>query len=290
MTNARVFVERKNELGEGALWHHARNSFFHFAITENLLFEHNTQGALLNEWKFGFNVSAAGIISDKELLIAGETSLFVLDLSDGRQRHICDLEADNPVTRSNDGRADRQGGFWIGTMGKQAESGAGAIYRYYRGELRVLVPAVTIPNSICFSPDGLLAYWTDTDVNRIMQVPLDAEGWPAGTPSVFADHSDDDFGCDGSIVDADGHLWNARWGVGQIVRYTASGAVERVVTISAPNCTCPALGGATGTTLFVTSAYQGIVDKKRRDDSVSGCTFAVETDVRGLHEAAVHID
>ncbi|MEN0086880.1 MAG: SMP-30/gluconolactonase/LRE family protein [Pseudomonadota bacterium] len=290
MSKARVFIERKNELGEGALWHPARQSFFHFAITENLLFEHNVQGVILNEWDFGLNVSAAGIVSDTELLVASEKALFVLDLTDGNQRHICDLEADNSVTRSNDGRADRHGGFWIGTMGKQAENGAGAIYRYYKGELRVLVPAVTIPNSICFSPDGTLAYWTDTDVNRIMQVPLDADGWPAGTPSIFADHSGDEFGCDGSIVDADGYVWNARWGVGQIVRYSPAGAVERTINIPAPNCTCPALGGADGKMLFITTAYQGIVDKERKVDGVSGCTFAIDTDVQGLEEATVQID
>ncbi|MEO0635647.1 MAG: SMP-30/gluconolactonase/LRE family protein [Pseudomonadota bacterium] len=290
MTKPRVLTERKNELGEGPLWHPGRQSLFHFAITENLMFEHDAAGKLIKQWDFSLNASAAGVVSDTELLIATETQLMVLHLDSGEQRPVCDLEAGNPITRSNDGRTDRHGGFWIGTMGKKAEKGAGAIYRFYRGELRVLVPSVTIPNSICFSPDGKLAYWTDTDVNRIMSVPLDAEGWPVGTPGVFADHSTDDFGCDGSIVDAEGFLWNARWGVGEVARYSPEGEVVQVVSLLAPNCTCPALGGPNLGTLFVTSAYQGIVDTERKDDGVSGATFAMEVTARGLPEARVLLD
>ncbi len=76
-----------------------------------------------------------GLIAD-HLLIASETALFRFSLTTGLRRDLCLLEAENTVTRSNDGRADLQGGFWIGTMGKNAEPGAGAIYRFFKGELR----------------------------------------------------------------------------------------------------------------------------------------------------------
>ena len=69
-------------------------------------------------------------------MIAHETSLLLFNLNSRESEKIVDLEADDPITRSNDGRADPWGGFWIGTMGKKLEKDAGAIYRYYRGELR----------------------------------------------------------------------------------------------------------------------------------------------------------
>jgi sugar lactone lactonase YvrE len=71
-----------------------------------------------------------------------------------------------PANRPNDGRADPQNGFWIGTMGKTHAPNAGAIYRYYRGELRRLFAGLTIPNAICFSPDGQSAYFTDTPLTK----------------------------------------------------------------------------------------------------------------------------
>ena len=84
------------------------------------------------------------------LLIASESALEVFDILTGRTDRIVALEADNPKTRSNDGRADPWGGFWIGTMAKDHEKHAGAIYRYYRGELRKLLPNISISNAICF--------------------------------------------------------------------------------------------------------------------------------------------
>ena len=72
------------------------------------------------------------------------------------------LEADNAATRSNDGRVHPSGALWIGTMGRKAEKGAGAIYHFGGGELRRLYAGISIPNAICFSPDGATAYFTDT--------------------------------------------------------------------------------------------------------------------------------
>ena len=89
-------------------------------------------------WQFDEHVSAAGWIDHDRLLIASETRLFSFNLATQAQQTVVALEAKDPRTRSNDGRADPWGGFWIGTMGKQAEAGLGGIYRYYQGTLRPL--------------------------------------------------------------------------------------------------------------------------------------------------------
>jgi sugar lactone lactonase YvrE len=76
-----------------------------------------------------------GWVDRETLMVASETDLFRFDIDTGAREHLLPLEADNAATRSNDGRADPFGGFWIGTMGKNGEAGAGALYRYYRGRL-----------------------------------------------------------------------------------------------------------------------------------------------------------
>lgn len=126
------FDNRACELGEGPIWHPLRRQFFWFDILGRRLLSRDDKAGLL-EWRFDSMASAAGWIDRDRLLIATETGLDILDLGTGRLAPLMPLEADRPATRSNDGRADRQGGFWIGTMGKHAESGAGAIYRYHRG-------------------------------------------------------------------------------------------------------------------------------------------------------------
>ena len=95
-------------------------------------------------------------------------------------------------------------------MGKGAEAYTGAIYRWYRGELRQLFDRITVSNSICFAPCGTRAYFADTLAGRIMCVALDGEGWPVGKPAVFADMKADRLNPDGSVVDAEGCLWNAQ--------------------------------------------------------------------------------
>ncbi|MEM1366241.1 MAG: SMP-30/gluconolactonase/LRE family protein [Pseudomonadota bacterium] len=287
MTNARVFIDRQNTLGEGALWHAGRQSFFHTSILENVLFEHGPDGKGIGQWSFNGNTSAAGIVSDSELLVATETELLLLDLETNERSQLCPLEANNSITRSNDGRADHQGGFWIGTMGKKAEKGAGAIYRYYKGELRVLVPAMTIPNAICFSPDGTMAYWADTEVGRMMRVSLDAEGWPAGTPSVLVDHSGEDFGIDGATVDSEGCIWNAHWGPGEIWRYSPDGEMLAKISASAPQTSCPAIGGQDLKTLFITTARDGMSDDALEAAPSSGQCFTADLAVTGVPEPAV---
>ena len=84
-------------------------------------------------------VSAAGWVNKNVLLIASETNLFLYDLNTRVEKHLIDLEKDNLKTRSNDGRSDPWGGFWIGTMGKNCEPDAGAIYRYFEGKLKLII-------------------------------------------------------------------------------------------------------------------------------------------------------
>ena len=132
-----VFDDRPCALGEGPLWHPERKQLFWFDIVGKSLMAQAPDAQI--SWQFSEHVSAAGWVDRDTLLMASETGLWRFDLANGQKELIVPLEADNPVTRSNDGRADPWGGYWIGTMGKNAEKGAGAIYRFWKGELRQLV-------------------------------------------------------------------------------------------------------------------------------------------------------
>jgi sugar lactone lactonase YvrE len=239
------------------------------------------------EWAFDEMVSAAGWLDHDRLLIASETALLRFDLGTGQMEPVAALEAGNPITRSNDGRADRQGGFWIGTMGKAAEVGAGAIYRLYKGELRVLFPHLTIPNGVCFAPDGRTAYFADTAAQIIHRVGLDGQGWPNAAPEVFIDLRPADQNPDGAVVDAAGNLWVALWGAGQVAVFDRNGQPVRRVALAAPYVTCPAFGGAGFSQLYCTSATQGMGAAARAAHPDAGKVFAIECEAIGLAEPQV---
>ena len=280
MTDSQVFDKRVCALGEGPLWHPLRKQLFWFDILGKKMLSQKDGKQL--EWAFEDHVSAAGWIDADTLMIASERALFRFDLTDGSQSDIAPLEHDNAITRSNDGRADPWGGFWIGTMGKKAEQGAGSIYRYYDGALRKLHSGLTVTNSICFAPDRSCAYFTDTHSRQIMRQALDADdGWPNDKPEVFIDLTSTDLNPDGSVVDAEGCLWNAQWGASRVARYSPDGALMSTYAFPPVQTSCPAFGGDDLQTLFVTSAAIS------QTGTADGQTFHLPTDTRGQPEHQV---
>jgi sugar lactone lactonase YvrE len=271
-----VYDPRVCALGEGPLWHPLLGQLFWFDILDKRMLCDDGR-----EWAFDEHVSAAGWIDQEHLLIASETKLFRFNFVTGESTDIVALEADNPVTRSNDGRADPWGGFWIGTMGKNAEAGAGAIYRMYNGKLVKLFGDITVSNAICFSPDRKSACATDTDTGVILRIPLDDDGFPVGDIDTFIDLSVEGLRPDGAIVAADGTLLNAQWESARVARYSEDGALIETFEVPTAQSTCPALGGPNLTTLFVTSAAKGLSDKD------AGKTFAFPTTIIGQKEHQV---
>lgn len=280
-----VFDPTPCELGEGPLWHPEREQLFWFDILNRKLLTRT--GGETRLWPFADMVSAGGWTGHDTLLIASETALLHLNLQSGARETIASLEADNPVTRSNDGRADPFGGFWIGTMGKATEPGAGAIYRYYQGELRRLYGPLTIPNAISFTPDGGHACFADTAQGKVWRVALDAQGWPKGEPALFLDLSSEGLSPDGAVFDAAGIFWLAQWGASRVAAYGPDGRFMHAISFAAPHTSCPAFGGADLTTLFCTTARQGLTEADLATRPNSGMTFYAPSGTQGQREHKV---
>lgn len=275
------FDDRSCHLGEGALWHPLRKQFFWFDILERKLMSRDGSGA--QEWALPQLSSAAGWVDADRLLIASEIGLAVLDLTSGAQTPLAAIEDHIPATRSNDGRADRQGGFWIGTMGKAAEPRAGTIWRWYRGELRPLIEGITTPNAICFAADGRTAFYADTPTGMVWAQPLDGDGWPDGDRQLYLDLSPMGLSPDGAVIDSTGAFCVACWGDGAVLRFDASGAVLDRLAVGGRNSSCPAFGGADMRDLLVTTAREGIEDP----DPAQGQTWLVRAPAPGLPEPQV---
>jgi len=280
-----IYDQTQCKLGEGPLWHPEREQLLWFDILRRRIIIR--YGDSHRQHKFNELVSAAGWINQNSILVASETRLIEFDLKRQTENDVCALEADDPKTRSNDGRADPKGGFWIGTMGKKAEKGAGAIYRFYKGELRKLFSKVTIPNAICFSPDGSRAYFADTKDGRVLGQALDSEGWPKGEPTVFLDLRDEGLSPDGAVTDAQGNFWNAQWGASRVACYAPDGSFVRAIDFPARHTSCPAFGGADFSTLYCTSAQELLSDDVLEAEPENGQTFMTQLDVAGRPEPAV---
>ncbi|MFP8968474.1 SMP-30/gluconolactonase/LRE family protein [Pokkaliibacter sp. CJK22405] len=286
---ARCHDDRLCHLGEGAFWHPTRHQFFWFDILNYQLLSQDDAGAPL-AWQFELPVSAAGWLDNEHLLIASASSLQRLNLRTNVREQLEPLEHDQVHTRCNDGRADPWGGFWISTMGRQAQPQAGSLYRYYRGELRRMQGGITIPNAICFDQNRECGYFADTAQKRVYRWRLDSgHGWPVGDPELFMDLSSSGLNPDGAVTDSIGRLWCAHWGAAKVSCYSPSGQPVMSVDMPAPQVSCPAFGGMHFDELYVTSAREDMDEAALARAPQSGKTFIAEAPegVTGLPEPRV---
>jgi sugar lactone lactonase len=285
----RVLDEARCHLGEGPAYDAASDTAWWFDILEKRLHEMRLADGAVHVHALPFMGSALAFVDDTRQLVAADDGLYVRTLRDGGLTQVVPLEADNPATRSNDGRAHPSGTFWIGTMGRRFEPGAGAIYAFRAGEISRLFPGITIPNAICFSPDGATGYFADTTSNVLHRVPLDpATGLPTGAPQTLHVHGGPG-GLDGAVVDAEGRIWCAIWGGACLHAYSPEGDLIRRVAVPARQPSCPVFVGADFRRVLVTSAYEGMDEAARAADAHHGRTFLLDVGATGRPEPRVRL-
>jgi sugar lactone lactonase YvrE len=283
-----ILSEQHCHLGEGCTFDPATGTAWWFDILERTLFQADLETGTIASHALPVMASVLAVIDDRRQLIAAEDGLYVRDIREGRLTLHTPLEADNAATRSNDGRVHPCGALWIGTMGRQAEQDAGAIYHFHRGELTRLYAGVAIPNAICFAPDGATAYFADSREGILHRVTVDpANAMPIGSPKTLVDHRGGPGSLDGAVVDAEGLIWNARWGGGCVDVYTPQGERVRTLRVPARQPSCPVFVGRDFDRLLVTSAWEGMDERERAADPHHGRTFILDVGAVGRAEPRV---
>lgn len=266
-------------LGEGILWCERRRVLYWTDILAAELWRHDPADGHTHVWSLPAPLGCLGLGEDGRLLLGLAKGVYVSDVE--AQLHsrelalskLADVEADNPHTRINDGRADRDGGFVFGTKSEHADRRpAGRFYQYtaVHGVRALGLPMATIPNSICFDASGTRMYFCDSVSPRIMQCRYDAATATVSEVSVFIE-LEDGTEPDGSIVDAEGALWNAQWGAGRVVRYLPDDRIDTIVEVPASQPSCCTLANDT---LYVTTARVGLDETTLAAHAGCGGVFA----------------
>ena len=268
------------ELGEGPHYDAGTDTAWWFDIVGKKLFEYRFATSEAVAHALPGMASVIAEIDGQRQVIVMEDGLYIRSKPDGALTLLSTLEADKPGTRSNDGRVHPSGRLWIGTMGKNAEWQAGTIYCVDGPTVHTtLYRKITIPNSICFSPDGRIGYYADTAVNTVWRVRLDPRtALPTHEPEQLLTGSDLPLGghFDGSVTDIDGNLWNAAWGGGSISGFTPDGNLIATIEIPAAQTSCAAFVGKNLDKLLVTTAWQGYDPAARARDPGAGYTYLIE--------------
>lgn len=253
------------ELGESLIWDERIQSFWWVDVLAGLVFRARLDDARPESWQFGEALGHVALTGVPDAVVLGLASGLVLfDARRGSQIRLVDVPHAAPGMRLNDGRCDRHGNLVFGTMSEGGKGHPGVFWRFsVRDGLQTLdLPAPAIPNSLCFSPDGHLLYFTDSVLKIIRVCDYDPATGEVSGVRIFADPGIVPWEPDGSCVDAAGGLWNAQWGGSRIVRYHPTGHLDRIIQSTAHQPTCPCLGGANLDTLYATSARMGLVAKQ----------------------------
>jgi L-arabinonolactonase len=244
-------------LGECPVWCERTERLFWTDIPGCELLALDPFSGEVQRWSLPEPLGSFALTTNADVLLLGLAScLGYCNLSTGRFSKITATPG-VPGTRINDGRCDRMGNFVFSTMnaGEQVQT----IGRFHRLNAAALetetldLPAVAIPNSICFSPDGSTMYYADS-----LQGCIFCCDYPSLENQRVFTTVNGQGAPDGSCIDAQGFLWNAEWGGSRVVRYAPDGRVDRVIESPCVQTTCPVLAGPSYETLYCTSARIGL--------------------------------
>ncbi len=279
----------QNQLGEGIIWDHSRQCFWWTDILENTLYQYSPTQDQLNQWQTPERLCCFTPVANSDYLIAAfESGFAYYEPCTNQLQWIKKIESDLAYTRLNDGKVDRQGRFWAGSM---VEDGSGrAQGRLYcvQQDLSVstnMISELNISNSLCWSPDSKTLYHCDTPTRSIQQYDFDPISGDISNRHTLINTEE---GCfpDGSAVDAAGYLWNAQWGASKVVRYDANGIVDGELQLPVSQATCVAFGGANLNLIAVTSARSELSDQALKQQRNAGDVFIFKSKIKGLMDTA----
>lgn len=274
--DAFLLVNCGNALGESVHWHPRQRRLFWTDIEGRVLWSCDDRGGRVRQVPLGDRLCAFAFSGDGRMLGAFADGLAWLDPRSGHRRLFEPYMPDTPGVRMNDGAVDRQGRFVVGGYAETPDAPATAVWSVDRGRIRALFDGVRTANSTAFSPDGRVMYFADTPTGEIRACDYNLATGTPGTWRVFARIDAAEGRPDGSCIDAEGGLWNARFGGGCVVRHLPDGRIDMVVHLPVPHVTCCAIGGASMRRLFITTA------RRDGDGAGAGGLYAVDVPVRGL--------
>jgi sugar lactone lactonase YvrE len=218
-------------------------------------------------------------------IIALRSGFAYIDFCTGEVRKLASPILEEPNMRFNDGRCDRRGRFWAGTLHERRHLGTAALYRLDPdGRCSQIIGGVTVSNGIAWSPDNLTMYFADSWMRTIFSFDFDLDSGTPHNRRIFAELPHGSGVPDGATVDSEGFLWSANFDGGCVTRYAPDGSVDRVIRMPVQRPTSCAFGGDDLSVLYVTSASLNLTDKQRIAAPLAGSLFAVDAGIKGLPE------
>jgi xylono-1,5-lactonase len=271
------------QLGEGPMWSVREHALYWVDILGHRLHRYSpTEGQ--RTWQFDEEVTAIAERSEvDELIITRRHGFARFNPKTEELTPLLQLETDIPSNRFNDGKCDRLGRFWAGTMDFGCERPTGSLY-CLSPDLRCerVDSDYVVTNGPAWSSDYSTLYHNDSVNGRVYAFDFDLKTGHVSNKRIFLQFSQEDGSPDGMTTDAGGGLWIAHWGASKLTRHDSQGNILHTLDLPCSQITSCAFGGPDFRTLYITSAANGLSPQQLEREPLAGGLFALETDIAGL--------
>ncbi|MGJ8533172.1 MAG: SMP-30/gluconolactonase/LRE family protein [Alphaproteobacteria bacterium] len=293
MTQFLPISDDRFSVAEGPVWDATTQRLFWVDIIGRTIHAHHSEGKDQVWHSDDFPTALALSKSGQKALVALASGMAWLDLEAGRFTRFAEPDT-VPGNRLNEGKCDPQGRFWAGTMqnnlnadgsGKDMDRNSGALFRVdpdgtisqHTGH------EFGIANTLAWSPDGTSFYFGDSVRNVIFAYDWHADEGCISNPRVHLEGFERG-APDGSAIDEDGCLWNARFGGSCLVRITPKGVIDQIIELPVTNPTSCTFGGSGRKTLYVTSAQFTLSDEQLITNPLEGAVLSAGVPIAGVSD------
>jgi sugar lactone lactonase YvrE len=283
-STVRCIADVRAVLGEGPVWAEREQALYWLDIEGRKIFRLGASDEV-EHWPAPFRICCIAPCKSGGFIAGTDRGLATIDLDSGRFDVFASPEKEIPRNRFNDGKVDRQGRFWAGTMDDSEQLASGSLYRIDPDlEWHLVDKDYRVTNGPAFTIDGTRMYVTDSALRTIYAFDLGDDG-EARNRRVFASFGEEDGFPDGMTVDSEGFLWAAFWDGWCIRRLSPDGEVVRRIEMPVQRPTSCEFGGPALDRLYVTSARRGLDEVALQMQPCAGGLFLVDAGVHGIAPA-----
>ena len=277
----------QSQIGEGPWWSAAEQRLYWVDILGKQVHVFDPKGATNETHILPEIVTSVAPRRKGGLILTLRNHIAFFDPKLGTLERVAEPEPELPGNRFNDGKCDRQGRLWAGTMGDALwDQPVGNLYRFGVDRKAVRMDEkICCSNGLGWSPDSKTMYFTESFRHRIFAYDFDAAGGTLSNKRIFLtlDPHESAFP-DGMTVDAEGHVWCAQPMFGRIARYDPKGQLERVIELPVSRGTGVMFGGPDLGTLYVTTMRTTLSEAQLAEEPLAGSLLAFRPGVKGVAE------
>ncbi len=282
-------LDARATIAEGPHWSPGEQALYWIDVKEPALHRFDPATGKDRRWPLTSDVGAFAIADPRTAIIALRHGIHRLDLESSALSLLAPPPFDPALFRFNEGKCDVRGRFWVGVMYDPLDSAndgqeqRASLHCFTMdGGLRPIPDAAELHNSMAWSIDNDRFYLSHSYEQSIYTFAFDADTARLGDRRLFA-RIEKRLGIpDGAALDVDGHYWCALHGGGRLRRYAPDGGIDRDIPLPVSQPTMCAFAGEDMTSLYITTASDGMDENQRRDEPLAGAILSIDPGVRGV--------